>query len=244
MMALQCRIPVLPMLSRCSLLTRVHQISAISCAHWHHTFARIPYTRMVGWQRLSDHKFLQSRNFTSFFMKKKSPEKLRDDDNVESHYELVHSASSVSYVQLALGGVQAVVGGVCLLVGAVACGIPMTNAAVFTEEPIQVATFITVNFMICLGILRVCTLYPLRIYYSEVEDSFVVIFVGAHPLAVRHVKILPGDVKPSPPGPVAKVVVPWSYNLYTTPTQNIYLNTEHFKYPFYYNKMLGYTCES
>lgn len=186
---------------------------------------------------------IQRRNFYSYF-KRKTIEQIKDEDEVESHYELVYSAHSITYVQLGYGGIQAVAGIACFALGSALCGMPLTQISFLQEEPLEVAMFLTINLLICLGIYRVSTWYPFRIYYSEVEDQFVAIFVGIHPLAVRHVKILPGEVEPSPPGPITAVVAPWSHHLYSTSTQKIHLNVEHFTYPFYYNKLLGYDKES
>lgn len=236
------QIPRLSSMSRSPLLA-----SRIFCTRWYQNAASVPYAHTVlmnEHKKKSCQKFLQKRNFFSFFKKNKSIEKIREDDNISSHYELVYSAVSISYVQLALGGMQAVAGTVCLTLGAMACGFPLVNTAVFTEEPLQVSVFITVNLMLCLGIYKFCKVYPLRIYYSEVEDNFTLVFVGTHPLAVKHLKVLSGEVKPKPPGKITATVLPWSELFYSTSTQTIYLNNHHFRYPIYYNKLLGYTRES
>lgn len=237
------QISLLSSLSRCPLLARKYLTSQIFCTRWRQTAATVPYARTVlrnEQKKNSCHKFLQRRNFFSFFKKNKSPEKFREDDNILSHYELVYSAVSISYVKLAFGGVQTVAGTVCLTLGAIACGFPLVNNVVLTEDPLQVGTFITLNSMLCLGIYKFCTVYPLRIYYSEVEDNFILVFVGTHPLAVRHLKVPPGGVKPKPPGKIIAAILPWSELLYSTPTQTVYLNDHHFRYPVYYNKLLGY----
>ncbi|KAG0712066.1 hypothetical protein GWK47_019255 [Chionoecetes opilio] len=230
-MALQLRTPLLRLVSRCALRGQAHQASGICCSCQHLTTANISYAQpvlMYRQQKNSNQNFIQSRNFYSYFKKLKSPEKIREGDKVESHYELVYTASSVTYVRLGLGGVNFAAGFACFTLGYGALGFSMENTAVLTEQPLQVATFIVFNFMICLGILKVCKLYPLRIYYSEVEDNFVVVFVGVHPFAVRHLKISPGEVKPAPPGQVAAVTVPWSHDLFSSPTQKIYLNAGSF----------------
>lgn len=193
--------------------------------------------------RCLNQNFIPKRNFYSYFKRKKTPEELRDADKIEPHYELVYCANSVLYIQLSYGGVQAAAGVACLTLTALLCGAPVAVLPLLLEEQLEVAVFAVVNSLICLGILRLSFLYPFRIYYSEIEDQFTAVFVGLHPLAVRHVKILPGEVKPKVPGPVAAVLAPWSRLLYSARPQTIHLNPEHFIYPYYYNKMLGYERE-
>lgn len=250
-MAVLFRTALPPSLSKWPLLARTRHASGFISTSLHPTTTTTKVTAPCTQDLLTNvqlrclsQNFIQRRNFYSYFRRKKTPEELRDADKVEPHYDLVYSANSTKYVQLSYGGVQAVAGVACLSLMAALCGAPVAELILLQEEQLEVAVFAIVNSLICMGILRISFLYPFRIYYSEMEDQFIAVFVGSHPLAVRHMKILPGEVKPKVPGSVAAVVAPWSPLLYSARAQTIHLNPEHFIYPYYFNKMLGYMKES
>lgn len=161
-------------------------------------------------------------------------------DNVGVHYNLVYKSDTASYLQMGLGGVQAVVGMFVCTLGVMACGFQPPNIQLLLDTPVYAGIFVVMNMIICIGILRVTSTHPMRIYYSEDEDQFIAVFVGKHPLDVRLMNIQPGEVKPHIVPSLVEKVVPWSTGMCTTPTQKIYLNEYNFKYPVYYNKLLGY----
>lgn len=248
MMAILLRTALSSSLSKCPLLARTHQASQLSTFLHPATINRLtaPYTKDLLTNiklRCFRQNFIQRRNFYSYFRKKKTPQEIRDEDKIEPHYELVYSANSITYVQMAYGTVQGAALVFSLTLAGTLCGLPLIDIAVLQEEPVEMAAFAIINSLICLLVLRVSSWYPFRIYYSEMEDQFVAVLIGVHPFAVRHVKILPGEVKPKPPGHVA-AVAPWTHHLYSTRTQTMHLNMEHFSFPFYFNKMLGYMKES
>lgn len=256
-MAVLLRAAVSPSFSKWPSLTRAYQASWFFSAYQHQPFTTTPSTSTTKLiapctqdlltnvqQRCLSQNFIQRRNFYSYFWKKRSPEQVKAEDKVETHFNLVYNAVSTTYIQLGYGGVQSVAGVFCVGLAAALFNAPLTDFSVIQEQPIEIAVFLTVNMIICLGILRICYWYPLRIYYSEVEDQFVAVFVGHHPLAVRHVKIQPGEVKPLVPGRITGALFSWTHHLYSSPAQTIHLNAHHFVLPFYYNKLLGYMRES
>lgn len=193
--------------------------------------------------RVSQHSgsSFQTRTFSVRKLKELiSPKNLKKHDNVGVHYDLVYKSDTSSYLQLGLGGVQAVVGMFVCTLGAMACGFRPPNIHLLLDTPVYAGIFVAVNIIICIGILKVISTHPMRIYYSEDEDHFIAVFVGKHPLDVRLMNIQPGEVQPHVVSSLVKKLVPWSFAMCTTPTQKIYLNIYHFKYPVYYNKLFGY----
>lgn len=184
---------------------------------------------------------LQTRTFSIRKLKDLiSSKNTKIHDNVGVHYKLVYNSDTTSYLQLGLGGVQAVVSMFVCTLGAMACGFHPPNIHLLLDTPVYVGIFVVFNMIICISILRVISTTPMRIYYNEDEDQFIAVFVGKHPLDVRLLNIQPGEVKPHTVSNLVKKLVPWSIGICTTHTQKIYLNEYHFKYPVYYNKLLGY----
>lgn len=182
----------------------------------------------------------QKRTFFSYFHKKKTLEAQQKADNVDTHYDLVYSGNSLWYIHLALSSVHLSGAAVGVCIAGNELGFPVLNLIdEIMAAPLEAGCFITFSTAICLAIVQLSRQYPFRIYYSELENQFIVILSSLMPFSTRKVLLQPGELKPQPPGLLASVL-PWSSNIYKGPSQNILLFLESFKYPVYFNMLLGY----
>lgn len=182
----------------------------------------------------------QIRSFYSYFYKKKTLEEHQKADNVEKHYELVYSGNALWYIHLALSSVHLSGAAVGAFVAGEKLGFPILNLVdEIMAAPLEAGCFITFSTAICLAIVQVSKQYPFRIYFSEMENQFIVIFSSLMPFSTRKVILQPGELTPLPPGQLTGLL-PWSTHLYKGPSQNMLLFLDSFKYPVYFNMLLGY----
>lgn len=189
---------------------------------------------------------IQSQTFFSVFRRKrKTAQQFQEADKVDSHYELIYNVhDGVRYVQLGMGMLNILSAAINANVCMFALGVPPSYFEIVLAFPVESGIFISINSLICFALLKVIKWYPLRIYYSDLEDKYLAIFMGVHPFAIRSLKIQPGEVKLSPPNKIAENVLPWASDIYAISSQRIFLFIHHFRYPSYYNKLLGYIQES
>lgn len=178
--------------------------------------------------------------FSAFHRRKKTAQEIKNHDNIDSHYDLVYTSSSILYVKLGYHGGQIVLAGLGILMCLTAFNVISFPLNFVATSPLEVFVFVALNALIGFGILRVSWQYPLRIYYSELEDQFIAVFIGIHPYVTRPLKIQPGEVQPLSPSKLTKEILPWAQQLYVLPSQKLFLNVNRFILPMYYNKLLGY----
>lgn len=182
----------------------------------------------------------QRRSFFSYFPKKKTLEEQQKADNVDTHYDLVYSGNSLWYIHLALSSVHLSAAAVGVCFTGEKLGFPVLNLIdEIMAAPLEAGCFITFSTAICLAIVQLSKQYPFRIYYSELENQFIVILSSLAPFSTRKVFLQPGELKPLPPGRLTSVL-PWSTHVYKGPSQNLLLFLDSFKYPVYFNMLLGY----
>lgn len=94
-----------------------------------------------------------------------------------------------------------------------------------------------VAFMYSLFSVSLCV--PLRIYYSEESDDFLVYLPRLIPYATRKLNIQPGHVKPPTR---TSDYLPWIslQHTHTLTKQTMIIDGEKFILPMYYNKLMGY----
>jgi len=105
--------------------------------------------------------------------------------------------------------------------------------------PFEIAGFFLGGVVFTYSLFSVSLQVPLRIYYSEKSDDFLVYMPRFIPYATRKLNIQPGHVKP-PAG--TSDYLPW-INLQHTHTQTkqkMLIDGEKFILPMYYNKLMGY----
>lgn len=222
---------------------------------YHHQAAAVHQSRVMScqsgatWQgqaqlKLCSILFASSKSpnqafFSLFRRKLKTAQEFQKADNVDSHYELIYSIrDGVKFVKLGIGGLDIVAASVIANICMFAFGVPLAYLDLVLASPVESGIFVMVNSLICFQLFKVIRWYPLRIYYSELEDQFLAVFIGVHPFAIRPLKIEPGEVKPLEM--MTGNVLPWASDLYATSSQRIFLFTHNFRYPLYYNKLLGY----
>jgi hypothetical protein len=108
-----------------------------------------------------------------------------------------------------------------------------------TPIPFEVAGFFFGGVICTFSLFSVSRQVPLRIYYSEECDDFLVYMPKYIPYAAKKLNIQPGHVKP-PTG--TSDYLPW-INLQHTHTQTkqkMLIDGEKFILPMYYNKLMGY----
>lgn len=108
-----------------------------------------------------------------------------------------------------------------------------------TPIPFEVAGFFFGGVICTYSLFSVSCQVPLRIYYSEECDDFLVYMPKYIPYATKKLNIQPGHVKP-PTG--TSDYLPW-INLQHTHTQTkqkMLIDGEKFILPMYYNKLMGY----
>lgn len=225
-----------------------HQLA--SCKEWKYaSWTRAPGSPIQqgisGWQNeVKQHRcnLVISRTISSKIFKQKSSLHYKKLDNVESHYDIVYQGGAVSYVQGALGVIETVALACCGAAIAVPLGVPFLYGK-FNEyfaTPWQFGVFVAFNSILCIFIAKTCQMYVLRIYYSDLEDHFVVIFMGLHPFAIHKVIVKPGEVNPVVPGKITKQAIPWADDIYASPSKKMIMFTHAFVSPIYFNRMLGY----
>lgn len=176
-----------------------------------------------------------NKTFWDFSFGRKHREVLthkRDGINPKE-YDIVYQTTASPYIAL---------GQVCVFVSALTTVFlmyPYLNTEIFLsnnvyirenlERGIMFSFFVLIN----LGILYVIRSFPLRIYYSESRNNFVVIFKQLfNPWLNRRVVCKTGDLLYTP----KNLQFLGDHKLLG---KRIYLYEDYFRFPFYYNMLLG-----
>lgn len=75
----------------------------------------------------------------------------------------------------------------------------------------------------------------LRIYYSEANEEYIVIFLKTNPFVTQQLRCKPGDLIQYPHSLLSVL-----FGSFRLKGKRIVMNLTHFKNPFYYNHLLGH----
>ncbi|XP_076029955.1 uncharacterized protein LOC143018475 [Oratosquilla oratoria] len=192
--------------------------------------------------KVTQSKFCITQSRSNFLWLKppKKEEDYRIKDQMEPHYDLIYKSTFYNHLQIAYG-ISGI--GYVWLAGLFSCdalGFPIVN---ITQEllnnPVQGATLAFSYVAFTWAIFVIAHRYIVRMYYSEVEDQFVAVMTGLLPYTKRKVVIHPGTAIPVGSSWIA-TLIPWHKDIYKTPVQKLIMFSHYFRYPVYFNKILGY----
>ncbi|CAL4067034.1 unnamed protein product, partial [Meganyctiphanes norvegica] len=181
------------------------------------------------------------RTFMGWYRRKKTDAEVQLKDDVPRRYECIYQGKSIGYVRWTHGSVVLGIGTLIPLIVLDAIGMPNFNiAALLMESPIEATIFLTFSMFLASAISRQTYMYPYRIYYCHDDNNFLAVMQGLNPLSTRQLILECGQVEKRINSSITEDIIPWAKDCYTTPTQNMILYIDCFRYPMYFNKLLGF----
>ncbi|XP_013774607.1 uncharacterized protein LOC106459526 isoform X2 [Limulus polyphemus] len=172
----------------------------------------------------------------SFFTKMFHKDPFYTDKVDKSQYDLVYISPATSYIfmgQLVASGLTTFF----LLIK----GFEITNfetAFLFTdylENTTELTIACTAFVLLNLSVFAIIQKYPIRIYFNEEKEEFIIILFKILPFLTHKIKCQSGDMEHINSSSHTQFT-----GGYKLGKRKLIITPEYFKYPIYYNILLGY----